>query len=60
MSPLRVIFARRSEFLSTSNSMAIRRDSPGELKGSVHMATYSRVVDIERTATVDARRAADP
>jgi L-histidine Nalpha-methyltransferase len=37
--------------------MAIRRDSPGELKGFVHMATYSRVLDIERTATVDTRQA---
>jgi L-histidine Nalpha-methyltransferase len=37
--------------------MALRRDSPGKLKGFVHMAAYSRVFDIERTATVDTRQA---
>ena len=37
--------------------MAIRRDSPGELKGFVHVAASSRVFDIERTATVEMRRA---
>jgi L-histidine N-alpha-methyltransferase len=37
--------------------MAIRRDSAGELKGFVHMATSSRVFDLERTATVDTRQA---
>ena len=37
--------------------MAIRRDSPSELKGHVHMATFSRAIDIERTAIVDTRQA---
>src|SRR5271167_1520617 len=46
-----------SEFLSTSNKMAIRRDSAGELKGFVLMATYSRALDIERVITVDTRQA---
>src|SRR5579863_8115588 len=46
-----------SEFLFTSNQMALRRDSPGELKGHVYMAAYPRVVDIERTAKVDTRQA---
>ena len=45
-----------SEFLFTGIEMALRRDSPGELKGHVYMATYPRVIDIERTATVDARQ----
>src|SRR5271155_3128352 len=46
-----------SELFSTSNEMALRRDSPGKLKGFVHMAAYSRVFDIERTETVDTRQA---
>jgi L-histidine N-alpha-methyltransferase len=37
--------------------MALCRDSLGELKGFAHMAIYSRVIDIERTATVDTRQA---
>src|SRR5208282_206753 len=46
-----------SEFLSTSNEMALRRDSPGELKGFVHMATYIHVLDIERAGAADTRQA---
>src|SRR5208283_4002231 len=46
-----------SEFLPTSNQMAVRRDSAGELKGFEHMATYPRVIDIERIATEDTRQA---
>src|SRR5271166_4460534 len=46
-----------SEFLSTSDEMAIRRDSPGELKGFVHMATSSRVFEIERNVTLETRQA---
>ncbi|MGB2639352.1 MAG: L-histidine N(alpha)-methyltransferase [Candidatus Acidiferrum sp.] len=37
--------------------MAFRWDSLGELKGHAYMATFSRVIDIERTAIVDVRRA---
>jgi L-histidine N-alpha-methyltransferase len=46
-----------SEFLSTSNQMAVRRDSLGGLKGFVYMATSLQTVDVGHFATADAHQA---
>ena len=44
-----------SNFLFTSNQIPVHRDSPGYLKGLVHMATYLETVEIEHLATADER-----
>jgi len=46
-----------SEFLSTSNQMAVRRDSLGRLKGFIYMATYLQTVDLQPLASADVREA---
>src|SRR5271165_3597246 len=46
-----------SQLLSTSNEMAIRRDSIGELKGFEHVATNPQIFEIEGTTTLDTRQA---
>src|SRR4051812_17492440 len=42
-----------SEFLSTSNQMAVHRDSLGGLKGFVYMATYLQMVDFEQVVDLE-------
>jgi dimethylhistidine N-methyltransferase len=45
------------ELLSTSNPMAVQRDSLGCLKGPVHMATYLESVELGHLASVDEHHA---